>query len=386
MREYLIYTQSLENFIIDLSSYVLILVTLLFLLLKKYIDRKLFIFFSFYSLTPFFFNDILFSSDQMWDQYTNSYYLIDLRNHVFTGNYFDNYFDNFELNKIKFIVGSHLYGLMPFLYIASINTIAFMNKLLICLTSIYLLKKNYIRKPHLFFLLLFPSSIIYSSLSLKELFLGITCIWIFLFLYEKKYLYASLLLIICFFIRPLFYTFIAGFIFYYFISLRLSLNKSIYIIFNFFILIVIIFFSDVLLSKMNHLIKTYNQEDVGWGGILNQQNISFINFSLDSILINFKIIINKLILNWPVPLKFKVLFLFENIILFYFITKNFKHDYNRKKFQTILSIFYLIVVLSCFNIIFPNLLPLHRYLYPYIFFYLFFSKFRLNNENYSYNK
>jgi len=137
---------------------------------------------------------------------------------------------------------------------------------------------------------------------------------------------------------------------------------------------------------MNHLIKTYNQEDVGWGGILNQQNISFINFSLDSILINFKIIINKLILNWPVPLKFKVLFLFENIILFYFITKNFKHDYNRNKFQTILSIFYLIVVLSCFNIIFPNLLPLHRYLYPYIFFYLFFSKFRLNNENYSYNK
>ena len=48
---------------------------------------------------------------------------------------------------------------------------------------------------------------------------------------------------------------------------------------------------------MNYLIKTYNQEDVGWGGILNQQNINVINFSLESILSNFKIVINKLILN-----------------------------------------------------------------------------------------
>lgn len=386
MEEYLIYSQSLENFIIDLSSYILIIIILFYLLLGKYINRKLFIFFSLYSVSPFFFNDIIIPSNQMWDQYTNTYFLIDLRHHIFTGNYFDNYFYNIRTDQLKFIFASHLYGLVPFPYISSINSIAFMNKLLICLTSIYLLRKNYIRISHLFFLLLYPSSLIYSSLALKEVLLGISCIWIFLFIFEKKYFYAFILLLLCFYIRPLFYISVTGFILYYFISLRLLSTKLIYIIFNFIIITFFIIFYDQLLSKLNYLIRVYNQEDVGWGGILNDQNINYINLSIESILANLKIVINKLILNWPVPLKFKLLFLFENIILFYFIIRNFRRDYYKSKLQTIFSTFYLITTLMIFNIIFPNLLPLHRYLYPFIFFYIFFSKFKINNENYTYNK
>ena len=56
----------------------------------------------------------------MWDQYTNTYHLIDLESCIYR-NYFDNYFENFKPNKTKFIVASHLYGLIPFPYIVSIN-------------------------------------------------------------------------------------------------------------------------------------------------------------------------------------------------------------------------------------------------------------------------
>ena len=386
MREYLIYSQSLENFIIDLSSYIFILIILFLLFLSNYINKKLFIFFSLYSATPFFFNDFLFSSMDMWDQYTNTYHLINFRHSLFANNYFENYFDPDRRDEIKLILGSHFYGIAPFIYIKSINSIAFINKLLLCLTSIYLLRKKYISKSHLFFLLLYPSSLIYSSLSLKELFLAISCVWIFILLYEKKYLFSCLLLLGCFLIRPLFYTFVVFFVLYFFISLRLIKKKYLnFIIFNFLILTFAIFFIQDIIDQFNWYIKTYNQEDAGWGSFLNEENLSYINLSINSVMANLKIIIDKLTLNWPVPTKYKLLFIIENMIIFYFIFKNFLKDYKKNKLQLFVSISFLISAIVCLYIIFPNLLPLHRYLYPYIFFYIFFSKFNLN-ENHSYNK
>ena len=385
-REYLIYSQSLENFILDLSSYTLIILVLFLLFLAKYINKKLLIFFSLYSATPFFFNDFLFSSTAMWDQYTNTYHLIDFRRNILSGNYFDIYLNSIKPNEIKLIVGSHLYGILPVPSINSINSIAFINKLLLSLTSIYLLNKNYIRKSHLFFLLLYPSSLIYSSVSLKELFVAVSCVWIFIFLYEKKYLFSILLLLSCFLVRPLFYSFVSIFLLYYFISLKLIKNKINFIIFNFLILLFLSFYNQEIINQLNFFIKVYNQEDAGWGSILNEENISYVNLSLASFINNIQIVINKLFLNWPVPMKFKLLFLFENIILYYFIFRNFITDYKKNKFQSIVSIFYLIISIFSLYIIFPNLLPLHRYMYPYIFFYIFFSKFNFKNENRSYNK
>ena len=76
----------------------------------------------------------------MWDQYTNTYHLINFRNNLFSGNYFDSYlaYTYYRLGLIKLTLASHLYGLTPFIFINSINSIAFINKLLICLTSTYI--------------------------------------------------------------------------------------------------------------------------------------------------------------------------------------------------------------------------------------------------------
>ena len=181
---------------------------------------------------------------------------------------------------------------------------------------------------------------IYSSLSLKELFLGVSCIWILIFLYEKKYLFAVLLLLSCFFVRPLFYSFVSAFLFYYFISLRLIKNKINFIILNLLVLFFLIYFIEEIIDQLNYFIRVYNQEDAGWGSILDEKNINFINLSLESFGNNLNLVIDKLLLNWPVPIKFKLLFLIENIILFYFIFRNFIFDFKKNKFQTIVAMFF----------------------------------------------
>ena len=386
MEAYIIYSQSLENFIIDLSSYTVILIILFFLYFIKYINKKILIFFSLYSVTPFFFNDVLITSTDLWDQYTNSHYLLDFRKNLFTGDYADNYKLLNSPNKVKIILGSHLYGILPFFYFNSINSIAFANKLILALTSIYIIKKNYIKKSHIFFLLLYPSTIIYSSLSLKEVLLGVTSAWILILLIERKYFFSILTFTICFFIRPQFYGFIMAFIIYYLISLKLLSNKIILLIFNLLIIFPFVFYVNEILDILNYYIFVYNQEDAWWGGILNDDKVNYLEFSSISIINNLNIVFNKLILNWPVVLKYKILFTIENLILFYYIFKNIPSDLRRSKLQTYTCLLYLFTIIISLYIIFPNLLPLHRFFYPFIFFFIISSKIYLKNENSPYYK
>ncbi len=323
----------------------------------------------------------------MWDQYTNTYHLINFRSHLYNGEYFGDYYSHIisNLQRIKLVIASHIYGLTPFIFVNSINSIAFINKLLISLTSIYLIKKNYIRKPHLFFLLLYPSTIIYSSLSLKEVLIGVTCVWLIILVFKKKYFYAAILFLICFYIRPLFYTFIITFILYYLILVKLHNQKIFNYVFHIIILTLLIIFSQNLIDKFNYFVLVYNKEDAGWGSEINENNIKFVELSLSSFFSNIKTVIDKLLLNWPVPIKYKLIFIFENIILLYFILRNFKPEYVKNKYQTIVGIIFLVISISSLYVIFPNMLPLHRYIYPFIFFYIIFSKFKFN-ENYSLNK
>lgn len=390
MREYIIFSQSLENFLIDLSSYFIILIILILLNYTKYINKRLLIFFSLYSSTPFFFNDVLISSESMWDQYTNIFYLIDFRAHLFSKEYFSQYMqatyeNNYFLDK-KLVIGSHILGLAPFIFVNSINSIAFINKLLLILTSIYLLKNNYIKKSNLFFILLFPSTIIYSSLSLKEVLLGIASVWAFIAIEKKKYFAFLTILLIFFYIRPEYMGFIGIFIIFYQFQKYFISNKNFLLIIYFLLVASFLLFSEIILEYINYKIRVYNQEDAGWGSKLDTTNLNYVTLSFVSILTNIQIVLNKLILNWPLPLKFKILFIFENIVLFYYIFKNFKSDLKINSYKTYMSFLFLFLSIFILYIMFPNILPLHRYFYPYLLFYLFISKLNFKNENNSYNK
>ena len=145
----------------------------------------------------------------------------------------------------------------------------------------------------------------------------------------------------------------------------------------------LIVFSQDFIQKFNNYILVYNKEDAGWKSELNIDNIQFIELSFNSFLTNLNIVINKLLLNWPVSFKYKLIFICENIILLYFIISNFKSDYEKNKYQTTTSILLVISIISLY-IIFPNMLHcIDTLILSY--FYIIFSKFKFN-ENYSLNK
>lgn len=381
MREYIIYSQSLENLIIDLTSYFIILIVILSLNIYKIIDKKLLIFFSLYSLTPFFFNDFLFNSSSMWDQYTNTFYTLEFRNNFLNQNYLTNYLESYKEQDKKLILLGHIYGIMAFINMNSINSIAFANKLILTLTSIYIIKKKYIDLRYIIFLLLFPSTIIYSSLSLKEILLCVSALWILIFVYEKKYLYLMLLISVFFLIRPQFYTMVIIFMIYFIININLQNRKITFFLFNLILLCFLLLMLQDIFDFLNKYIQIYNQEDAGWGGTLNVENLNFLSFEILSLFKNFTIILNKLILNWPVPFKYKVLFFIENIILLVFIFKNTGEGFKSRKIQTTLSLLFLILNMIILYVIFPNLLPLHRYFFPFLFFFIALFKFNFKHEN-----
>ena len=381
MREYIIYSQSLENLIIDLTTYFIILIVLLSLNIYKIIDKKLLIFFSLYSSTPFFFNDFLVNSSSMWDQYTNTFHTLDFRNNFLNQNYLTNYLESYKEDEKKLILVGHIYGIMAFINMNSINSIAFANKLILTLTSIYIIKKKYIDLRFVIFLLLFPSTIIYSSLSLKEILLCVSALWILIFVYEKKYLYLMLLIGVFFLIRPQFYTMVIIFMICFIININLQNRKITFFLFNSILLCFLLLMLQDIFDFLNKYIQIYNQEDAGWGGTLNVENLNFLSFEILSLYKNFTIILNKLILNWPVPFKYKVLFFIENIILLVFIFKNTGEGFQSKKIQTTLSLLFLILNMIILYVMFPNLLPLHRYFFPFLFFFIALFKFNFKYEN-----
>ena len=107
-KEYLIYSHSIESLILDLYSYTTILIILLILLSLNYINKKIFLFFHCIA-AHLFFNDVIIDSESMWDQYTNTYHLINFRNNLFSGNYFDSYlaYTYYRLGLIKLTLASH---------------------------------------------------------------------------------------------------------------------------------------------------------------------------------------------------------------------------------------------------------------------------------------
>ena len=247
------------------------------------------------------------------------------------------------------------------------------------MTAIYLIHKNYASKLSVFFLLLFPSTIIYSSLSLKAILIGFSSIWILIFVYEKKYIFLFILTLFVFYLRPQFYGLIFIFLIYYMVSIKIYKIKYLTLCLNIFILFWLVIFREKIFKEINYLIFIYNLEDTNWT-VQNLVELNQFSFRLDDIIQNLKIIFSKLILNWPVQLKYKIIFIVENLMISLLIIFNFSYNLKKDKIKTLSILFFLLTVIFLFYSIFPNLLPLHRYMYPFLVFFIIFYQFNFRNK------
>ena len=100
-----------------------------------------------------------------------------------------------EIGKFTIIFPSIIYGLFPIPFIETINSIGFINKCLLGLTTIYLFHKKLINKIF-FFNKHLAKYIFYSSISLKDTLSLILSFFFLFFLTKKNYVICLILIIL----------------------------------------------------------------------------------------------------------------------------------------------------------------------------------------------
>ena len=123
----------------------------------------MFIWISLCSLSPFFINHFFMEWWYMPDQvkyFRGAQMVRELNIDIFTRIH--------EVGKFTVILPSIIFGLFPIPFIETINSIGFINKCLLGLTTIYLFHKQIINKITFYFINIWPSVFLYSSLSLKD--------------------------------------------------------------------------------------------------------------------------------------------------------------------------------------------------------------------------
>ena len=188
------------NFMLDLINYSLLL--FVFYLFWKYrtnLSYRSFLLFSILLAAPFFVNGFLITWHTFPDQskyvavsriirenllYPFDIYSILLQSHV----------------KINF--ASFIYNFFPSTNFETYKSIGFINRFLFLIMFIFLLDRKYLSISCKLFLILSPSLIFYSSISLREIMVLVSMVFLFYYLIKKKYLFSIFLTLILYFIKP----------------------------------------------------------------------------------------------------------------------------------------------------------------------------------------
>lgn len=188
------------NYIYDLSNYIIILIIILLSVRKNFIDIYLAIGLGLSSLSVFFLNGVLFEWQYMPDQsqYLNT--VRSLRNFEINMddcqgefirclyNRLDLYYYNPFHSNTSTYISEFLYALYPMPYVETFKSIGFMNKSIYCIILIYLNHKKLISKQLIWFLVIYPSAVLYTGLSLEEPLIVAFMIFGFTFLVRENYL------------------------------------------------------------------------------------------------------------------------------------------------------------------------------------------------------
>ena len=115
-------------------------------------------------------------------------------------NYFD--FDNLRHRFENQFLASML-QLIPIPFINNVAESSYINRFLLCLFFIYMIKNKYLKNNQILILILYPSFIFYSSLFLKETLIIILISYSYIKLEEKNFSFSFFSIFLAFLIKPL---------------------------------------------------------------------------------------------------------------------------------------------------------------------------------------
>ena len=345
------------DIIINLINFILCASIIVFFSLKYKIKRSYLYLLLMTLIAPLLLNGPLMSWEYLPDQTKYLKETIDIRNLDF---------QSLDGRKSIFYP-SLIFSLTPIPIIQTFNDIGLINRTFISLLIIYLIK-NKTKEIFIYFLILSPSLLLYSSVALKETLVIILTILSFEALLKKRYLFFFLPLIFLiifkkqngYIILPMFFFYIYYFNFNFKFKNTVSLLLILIIIFSIFIN------EDFIISTINYFRYNFFHEDTGGFGFDGFKN----NFDLI-----FQIPFNYLrfiISPFPeITSPIKLIIFIENMIvvgLFFY--------YSKKLYKNNLKIFYywfifFILFLSMYSLTIFNHGTISRYKLSFIVPFLF---------------
>ena len=353
------------NYILDIFNYIFLTTILCFIIkFKTNINNKTYLLFSLLMLTPFLMNGFIVNHTLFPDQ---SKYISASR--VLRENLFipENIYDFFITHpQKKESITAAIFNLFPSTNFETYRSIGFINRFIFLLMIIFLIEKKKLSLSVKLFVLLSPSLLLYSSISLREIIILVIMVFLFYSLLQKNFFSIILLTCLLFVLKTqnlllVYLVFILQFLFD---------RKKSELIYSY---IFIIFLASVSIFYSENIFLIINEKSVGffvenYGSYKSQYaQEHFIELNLINILPETLKGMAKIILS-PFPNLdnlFMFIIFFENLIIYLIIYFNFIHGFNKKHtFEKKITIYWLcniLISMALYSYISFNDGTIHRY-------------------------
>lgn len=357
------YGGSLLYYLFEFSNYVFVFIISLVCLKLKKINQIEFYFFQAIFLSTFIFNYFLFSPRLFPDQFTYTYSFIYDDGKLFNG---DSWLPNTKW------VSSQFFNLLPIPFVMTVSSLAWVSKAYLFLTFVWL--KKYISDDRLILFFLLPSIFLYSSITLREIFIIVTSIIALINIIHNRYILGLIFTILVATLKIQNGLFILTF---WLLSIiyRISSN-NIFLLFIFILgSTIAIFVQDIFLQVVSIYRTAFLAEDLlGWYYNLDisESELLQITSYFDFLIIAAQKLPEFILL--PLPwqwegLFFIVQFLEAIFIVYFFGIIFFQHNlYKNKQFYTLFLAF--LFGLLVYAVITANIGTAIRYRFTFYFPFL----------------
>jgi hypothetical protein len=337
-------------------TYYLLFVTILFRI--KVINSTLMLYFVIFSVTPFLTNGLLFDPSYMPDQFGYLSLIKDIRS-----------FSYIPTSDIKIDSSAFILSIFPLPFIFDVIGVSFINKFIFTIAIAWLFKEKYISGACLWFAILYPDVVLYSSLALKDLLAMSIMLFGFIYLIRNNKVKSFLWFLPLYVIK--FQNFFISIFFYmlYFIN---SKYKKTYSISNFYKLALLI--TVIVIISSYYFIDDLNRARVGMlilDGV-DPDYITLLTPGYQLILDGIKGLIHFLLMPfiWEASGGFQILQSVINIFVILFLIAYSIKYYKLDKNKTLFWLIFLLFSMALHSVVISNFGTAARYRFPFIWIYV----------------
>ncbi len=253
--------------ITDLVNYSIILAIISYLTLYRKLDLKIALALAITSSAPFFLIGVFIPIGLLSDVITftifSQHYRAELGLHPDIPEIVWNSLQKHEDSPVSLV--SQIYTMVPLPFIDTFKSIGFFNRLVFILFIAFLVfRKNQINNNIIFFLILYPSIILYTNLPLRDNLILLSIILITILSIENKYIRSLPIIYFLYLLRPVngIIMLVVSSLYFFYISVKGRLSKSImFIILLIIFFIINLLFFDQIIEAVNNYKVARAEED-----------------------------------------------------------------------------------------------------------------------------